>query len=197
MQIECPSCTAVYEIPDQLLKRGPRALRCAACGRTWSLSADPVAGATRIEAAVRPRDFSALVSAVAAPPAEVAVPERDMLRFAMPEPARAGAGDVSAPPQPAAPVAAAAEKPAAREDEEFVWQEDKTTPEERASAVMAVLASTSGVRPSMGLLIAWLATLGGLGTLVLAFALWPRGVVAHWPAAARLYEAVGISVGAS
>ena len=37
----------------------------------------------------------------------------------------------------------------------------------------------------------------GRSVVILALALFPQGVVAHWPAAARLYEAVGITVGAS
>lgn len=177
MQIECPSCAAMYEVPDQLVKRGPRALRCAACGRTWSLSAEPGTGEPRLDPV--PRDFSALVTAVATPPA--------------------AAGDAA--PADAAP----AEEPAAAKDgaeaapapgDAKAEAEKEAEPDAPAAAVIAAQAALS-VRPSVGLLIAWLATLGGLGTLILLFAFYPQGVVARWPAAARLYEAVGISVGAS
>ena len=33
MRIECPSCQAVYEVPDALLAGGPRMVRCARCGK--------------------------------------------------------------------------------------------------------------------------------------------------------------------
>lgn len=186
MQIQCPSCAAVYDIPDQLVKRGPRALRCAACGKTWSLSAEPEAPAARGDAA-EPRDFRALVSAVAG---SSATPT---------EPAMAA----QAPPAPEAGTAPPSKAEAEEELEAGV--EARETPEQQqlkaaaaaASVTAAIAAQSSSARPSIGLLVAWLATLGGLGSLLMAFLFYPQGVVARWPAAARLYEAVGIAVGAS
>ena len=36
MRVDCPTCAAGYELPEALLRQGPRALRCAACGGTWT-----------------------------------------------------------------------------------------------------------------------------------------------------------------
>lgn len=53
MQLTCPSCTAVYEVPSSSLKAGRRA-RCDCCGATWvplrdepppDLPPDPPSGA--------------------------------------------------------------------------------------------------------------------------------------------------------
>ena len=35
MRIECPSCTAAYDLPEQHLVAG-RAVRCARCGASWT-----------------------------------------------------------------------------------------------------------------------------------------------------------------
>lgn len=35
MRIACPSCDAVYEVPDAMLSAAPRAVRCARCGTEW------------------------------------------------------------------------------------------------------------------------------------------------------------------
>lgn len=40
MRIECPSCSAAYDVPDSLMSPG-RVVRCARCGGEWS----PVAAA--------------------------------------------------------------------------------------------------------------------------------------------------------
>jgi hypothetical protein len=49
----------------------------------------------------------------------------------------------------------------------------------------------------MALAAAWIGTLLVFGGLLGALALFPADVVSHWPAAARLYELVGMTVGAS
>jgi predicted Zn finger-like uncharacterized protein len=37
MRIACPACSAVYDVPEQLLSGPrPRALRCARCGHSWT-----------------------------------------------------------------------------------------------------------------------------------------------------------------
>lgn len=37
MRATCPSCEAVYEIPDRLVGAAGRRLRCANCGHEWTL----------------------------------------------------------------------------------------------------------------------------------------------------------------
>lgn len=191
MQINCPSCSAVYDIPDQLVKRGPRALRCAACGRTWSLGADPAAapGPAQAGPSTPPDEAEALVRAALATALETA--EREMLASGAPE-ATTGAAEAVAP---------VAEDPKAATDipqgDQPAAQAARHGAAGKAAGMMAALMTGPSEHPTKGLLIAWLATLGGLGCLILAFLLWPRGIVALWPAAARIYEAVGMSVGAS
>lgn len=190
MRIECPSCTAVYELPERLLSGGPRSLRCAACGRIWSFPAALPEEAGLPDAKARPEpaprpadtaqpsfratndgDFAALVTALAGS-------HRDGT-------AQTGAEDEHEEHRDVLPVEDAPDRPT----------------ESRIAGMPppAVLPPPpqTAVRPSFGLILAWIATLGGLAALVVAFALFPQGVVARWPAAARLYEAVGITIGAS
>jgi len=47
MRIVCPSCDAVYDVPDAMLASGPRAVRCVRCGTEWS----PAPAADRAPAA--------------------------------------------------------------------------------------------------------------------------------------------------
>lgn len=42
MRATCPSCEAVYEVPDRLIGSGRR-LRCANCGHEWALQAPDAA----------------------------------------------------------------------------------------------------------------------------------------------------------
>jgi predicted Zn finger-like uncharacterized protein len=37
MRAVCPSCEAVYEVPDRLIGIGGRRLRCTNCGHEWTL----------------------------------------------------------------------------------------------------------------------------------------------------------------
>lgn len=38
MQVSCPGCGAVYEVPDSVLASGGRRLRCASCATEWAPS---------------------------------------------------------------------------------------------------------------------------------------------------------------
>lgn len=40
MRIECPRCTAAYDVPERLLT-GRKALRCARCGTEWTAGLPP------------------------------------------------------------------------------------------------------------------------------------------------------------
>jgi len=188
MRIECPACTAVYELPDHLLNNGPRALRCAACGKTWSLSAGPAAEAATqaTTEAVQPSAESAIVGQSV-----------DRNFAALMAAVTATADDSRARRQDAevdSPQADAAADRAVGAEQDSGGAEAPTLP---TAAMAAATTPSLRPRPSFGLILAWIATLGGLGSLVMAFTLYPQGVVARWPAAARLYEVVGITVGAS
>lgn len=41
MRVLCPSCAAVYEVPEPLLGAGSRTLRCGRCGTDWVLPGTP------------------------------------------------------------------------------------------------------------------------------------------------------------
>jgi len=193
MRIECPSCAAIYDLPERLLSGGSRVLRCAACGKTWSVNpsapqdsppaddAPPAEDATPVVQAPPPKssdhNFAALMEAV------VAANRDDEAE----EPKADTAATLEHEPDPHAAHA---------ELVKAATVEPDATPG-IPPAVIVARPSAAPMRPSFGLIMAWVATLGGLGALILALALFPQGVVAHWPAAARLYEAVGITFGAS
>jgi predicted Zn finger-like uncharacterized protein len=46
MRIVCPSCDATYDVPDAMLAAGPRAVKCARCGKEWTASAARAAAPT-------------------------------------------------------------------------------------------------------------------------------------------------------
>ncbi|MCO6418260.1 zinc-ribbon domain-containing protein [Siccirubricoccus sp. KC 17139] len=85
MRSACPSCAAVYEVPDALLGRG-RKVRCARCGEAWMLR--PASPPSEPEAAAPPES-----PALAAPPPAP-----------MPEPASRPARVIATPPRQAAPA---------------------------------------------------------------------------------------------
>ncbi len=37
MRLNCPSCTAAYDVPEARLGSGPRRLRCTRCKHVWTL----------------------------------------------------------------------------------------------------------------------------------------------------------------
>ena len=223
MRIDCPNCAAVYEIPDRLLQAGPRTLRCAACARTWTASvegaasATPPAGEGPRPVAARPSagtlvdpvppmppgmrgvPFPDLGPALSSPPdtpaEEIARTiartndEEDFERFIsrLQTPGPDAEAEVR---EPAAPEEAKPDT-AAEEIDEFAEDEAAT-----AARIRAVAEATEE-RPSRALAAAWIGTALIFGGLIGAFALFPADVVSHWPAAARLYELVGMTVGAS
>jgi predicted Zn finger-like uncharacterized protein len=56
MRIACPSCDAVYDVPDAMLAAAPRAVRCARCGTEWTPErlADPAPAVQPPPAGPRP-----------------------------------------------------------------------------------------------------------------------------------------------
>ena len=61
MRIECPSCSAAYDLPEEQLAAG-RAVRCAQCGARWTpvAQAQPALAATPVVAPPRPPHVKAL-----------------------------------------------------------------------------------------------------------------------------------------
>jgi predicted Zn finger-like uncharacterized protein len=69
MRATCPSCDAVYEIPDRLIGAGRR-LRCANCGHEWTLlpaAAEPPPPAPEPPAAPPPKPAPASAPRVETP----------------------------------------------------------------------------------------------------------------------------------
>lgn len=91
MRATCPSCEAVYEIPDRLIGSGRR-LRCANCGHEWALQAP----------AAEPQATSP-----EAPPAEPARPQPPSPRMVITPPPPPAFG----PPEPPQAAPAASEQP--------------------------------------------------------------------------------------
>jgi predicted Zn finger-like uncharacterized protein len=84
MRAVCPSCEAVYEVPDRLIGTGRR-LRCANCAREWTLL--PLAAAERTAAPPEPPATAAPAKPAPAPtpapraePPPAAPPAHPMLR---------------------------------------------------------------------------------------------------------------------
>jgi len=76
MRIECPSCQAVYEVPDALLTGGPRLVRCARCAKDWQptpMQPDPPATASE-PAPPQPPQAAAPATPTAVPKPEPGVP---------------------------------------------------------------------------------------------------------------------------
>jgi predicted Zn finger-like uncharacterized protein len=51
MRIVCPACDATYDVPEAMLARGARKVRCARCGNEWAPSAAAPHAQLELEAA--------------------------------------------------------------------------------------------------------------------------------------------------
>lgn len=219
MRIDCPACDAVYEVPDSILTSGPRALRCAGCGKTWV--PDFAAPAKAKEAPPPEPRHGAFSSFTAAAPPEPQ-PERQPARQPEPQPepapepqpqrasedrdliamlaARAdtnrglpaGVGHSSRDGyQDAPPRFTRTQKaPPARQ---FIRTEAAPQPADMPAAIAAsAKAAPAAPRPSLALIVAWLATLGSVGAVLVTFMVFPQMVMESWPAATRLYQVIGL-----
>lgn len=251
MRIDCPSCAAIYDVPAILFEGGPRALRCASCGLSWTpvghgavaakMQPKVVASDLRANEQIAQPPVQPPAQAVAGPEpqagppaqAKVEVPDAPMdddlaeliAGLTSADTAEPGASVAAPPPDvaqpPDAPIADAA-KPAVEGPPETPTEPPDRAVEKPGAAIAAfdmpaipkhprmdepaemetyisaaAMASVAAApRPSFALTLAWFATLGGVGALVVAFLLFPQVVVDQWPAATRLYHAVGFVVSA-
>ncbi|GGG33350.1 hypothetical protein GCM10010964_21530 [Caldovatus sediminis] len=174
MRLTCPTCAAVYEVPDRLLADGARRpVRCTRCGAVWAPAAaepgEPQAMAG--EAPARPASPE-----TGAPPgrAAPAAPRGEMPAFQTVPPA---------PPWSAAGAAEAAPRPLrAPPPRPPQW-----IAEERRS--FAGPPARDGGR--FALVAAWLASLALVAGGIAALWLWRAEVVALWPPAGRLFAWLG------
>lgn len=195
MRIDCPACAAVYDVPESLLRGRARTMRCAACAQTWTADALTVSVPQPQVAQARTGDqeFAALASLMASADRydSIAAPRRSAVRDLRQE----EDGELSVIVAVADEIRIDARDVAARYEAEPAEDEDQTDPETPEPAVITAMAPTATrapARPSFALILAWVATLGSVGGVVATFALYPQAVVEYWPAATRLYQAVGM-----
>ncbi len=172
MQITCPNCATRYVIDAEKIGRAGRKVKCARCGHQWSAEADPQALA------------NAQAAARATPPVAgpAAAPARDPeTRQAEPAPPSAPAAEPV--PEPAAPRPRAMPEAALHPREEV------------ARARVNLPAPTTIVPAQERRQIVWWAMVALLLGGIIATAVTARNaVIAFWPPAVQLYDALGLPV---
>lgn len=182
MRIACPNCAAAYEVPDRLLASGPRALRCARCGQTWtpSESVPP-------QAAPAPEDRPA--PPPPSPPPDMVEPE--------PEPELPPPSPLVRPAPPPPPGAEAEDMP----DESHRPRPPPLTGRPRSGPTLIdpPLPRLGDEPPHSGrsriwIILAWAVSLLLLAAAIAAVFAFRDEIAAAWPPAARLYPALGLPV---
>jgi len=179
MRVLCPSCAAVYEVPEPLLGAGSRTLRCGRCGTEWVLPGAP-AEVEPLSAA--PEEAKLTPTAAAEPPPppapEPATPEPTALEpvgAAEPEESPRGPSPLAIPPREGARERPFALGPAGTREAQMAAQ--ARAPRRGRDAVAW---------------FGWLVSLALLALLVWAGYAY-RGVVMHaWPPSQRLYALLGL-----
>ncbi len=172
MRIACPSCNAVYQVPDEQLGEG-RVVRCVRCGTDWS----PVVS---VPAETAPAES---MPAEKMPAEKVPVEKGgvEMRPEALPEPPLEPAPPQDADPPP--PI-----RQMVLDDNPVVTVAPVTVAPVTVTAVPA-----PGRRGGPWLAIAWvmsvLAVIGGVAALVV----WREAVMHAWPPSIRAYVAVGLA----
>jgi predicted Zn finger-like uncharacterized protein len=165
MRIACPNCAAEYDVPDRLLQAGPRLMRCARCAHQFEAGLPQATVPPPAPAPAAPLDTPAMVTPMGATPMAAAIEAA----FAAPLPEPAVAEAPPPPPAPAKPPAPPAVPPA-----------------------VAPLAAKPRPEPDRVAVFGWIATVAvlvGAGAAALHY----RGeIVAAWPPAARVFDALGL-----
>lgn len=168
MRIGCPSCNAVYQVPDEQLVEG-RMVRCVRCGTDWA----PVA-------AVPAQDGAVGASVADAGPASASP---DVPAEALPEAAPA---ELSPEPDPDVPT-----RRMALDDDPVV------SPAVIPAATLAAAEPTVMVQARRGgawLAIAWVASVLVVIGAVAALVVWRDAVMQAWPPSIRAYAALKLAV---
>jgi predicted Zn finger-like uncharacterized protein len=97
MRVLCPSCAAVYEVPEPLLGAGSRTLRCGHCGTEWVLLGTPPETATETVLAEPEGPPSAPQSASPGPEPAASEHPREPPPAAEPEAAPQGPSELAIP----------------------------------------------------------------------------------------------------
>jgi predicted Zn finger-like uncharacterized protein len=174
MRVACPSCSAAYEVPDQMLGPTQRLLRCARCGTEWPVAAT-----------------------IAKPPARPA-PESEPESDAQSEPGP-GADQRPGPepksgPEPEPPAAPAAPRPppaltiqAAPGRPERMLRPPLPQAEWTGPGPGAQPRRQSRKQAGIGAWFAWLGSIALLALLVWAAYAYRSQVMRIWPPSQRLY----------
>jgi predicted Zn finger-like uncharacterized protein len=172
MRIACPNCQAEYDVPDAMLAAGPRLLKCARCGHSFQAGLPGTAPA-------------------AAPPPATPLPA--------PPPRRSPPEQLSPkrPPEPA--LREAPPEPAWREPPPHAFDPDRPPPTRgpgRHSPMdgRAPAAEDEEEDGSTSMrVLAWLVSFAALGFAGWALVQYRGLVMEAFPAATRLYQALGLA----
>lgn len=185
MLIECPSCSAKYEVPERLAA-GSRIVRCAKCLREWTIgegrvgaphvlsAAEPMAGPDSAELRPAPEESPPVREPRPFPPASVFTAQA----WAEPELPAAPQPEEplppSPPPRPTAPPLTAAR------------------PVRRPSPFARLMAQSEGPRVGAALWASWVVSILAVLLLCWAAYAWRSDLMAAWPPSQRLYAALGL-----
>ena len=194
MKIVCPSCDAVYEVPEKVVT-SRRKMRCARCSTDW-VPADTLApldgtDAPPLPPEARPQAFGKAASAP--PPAEAGA-------WPPPEPAApAGTGYVLVDPVPEPDLPEPEAHPEARRDDEPYQL--ALRPEThinvfatRDAGTVFGNASPLTARPvtKPPPVLAWLLSVLVLVAFIGGLVVFRESVMKIWPPSERLYAALGL-----
>ena len=174
MRVACPSCGAIYEIPDPVLGSGARTLRCGRCGTEWSLAASPSKSTPERMAAPREPEPEPVQAKPEPRPVEPTEPAAEAENVHAAEAPRAltaipPIGGRERPPEwPLGPPAPPVAGPSRTGPE----------PQRRQGTALAWLG--------------WLASVAVIGLLLWAGYQYREGVMHAWPPSQRLYTLLGL-----
>lgn len=167
MRISCPSCSAAYEIPDHVLGKAGRTLRCARCGTEWAISV-PQLGAS----------------------AEAAAPEPELVL-----PPRLERMEEAPPPEPIGAVASHAPPAIAVAEPPFAFDRMLGAPQRATKEARHEDAGTGAGQPGTpaSVWLGWVGTIILLVVLVWCGYVFRTEVMHVWPASERLYALLGMA----
>lgn len=173
MRISCPSCKAVYEVPDALIGPAPKQLRCARCAHEW-LVAPPAAAIPRV---------SLPANLLALPPIELVTipPPPDPPRPAPPTPEPPA-------PEPPAPEPQPTPRP--------LFADNPFRPEPAPGSAPESTTETLRAAPPAawrsGAMLGWLLSLLAIAGLLAAAYAFRAEIMAAWPPSRRVFFGLGL-----
>jgi predicted Zn finger-like uncharacterized protein len=186
MRIACPDCHATYDVPDALLAKGGKQVRCAKCGTEWF----PVAAAPK---AVDPKAVDLEAAEPVAAPAPA--PKRTAAASAPSAPSHADDDEDDAPrfplpPTDEPPPSERAPLRAARSP--LLGPRRAEIPDEPEEVLLTPGELIAPSRRRRGPLRGWLLSLVVIIAVVSAAVIWRDKVMQAWPPSERAYHAVGL-----